>query len=235
MARYAAGSETELNLMATIDHNIPSGIGRTSREVFADCIIIGWPSATSFLDKIVGEKSESILNKTDANLFMCRLDNPLLDHRSVTLFVPPLAESELGFGFWMEKMLKLARELSLPLTFVANGRTQAAAEALLQKLKSSVQVSHRNYEDWDNVHGLEAFAKADALLVFVSSRYGELSYRDSLDGLAKKTGRHFKNRNLILIFPARRENQHIHDYEDVHAVPILKKIGREIGNMLKRH
>jgi len=232
-AKYAAGSETEVELITTIDHNIASGIGRASKEIPADCIIIGWPSAPAFLDKIVGEKAESILNKTDANLFMCRLDEPFLSHRSITLFVPPLAELEPGFGYWMEKMLRLAKDLSLPLRFVSDARTQTATATLLQELKSSVRIAYHDYDDWDNLFGLATFSNADSLLVFVSSRYGELSYRDSLGGLAKRVGRYFKNQNLILIFPSRRENPHIDGYQNVRAAPIFKKIGREIGNVLK--
>ncbi|SFS37739.1 cation:proton antiporter [Sphingobacterium wenxiniae] len=234
MAKYASGSETEVDLMTTIDHNIASGIGRTSKEIFANCIILGWPSATSFIEKIVGEKTESILNRTDANLFMCRLDKTLLSHRNITVFVPPLAESELGFVFWMEKMLKLAKELTLPLVFVSNQRTQEALGTFLESVQSSVPTSFENYEDWDNIYGLATFSNADSLLVFVSSRYGEVSYRDSLDGLAKRVGRYFKNQNVILIFPSRREYQHIDDYEDVQAAPIFKKISKEIGNMFSK-
>lgn len=234
MARYASGSETEVELLTTIDYNIASGIGRTSKELFADCLILGWPSATSFVEKIVGEKTESILNRTDANLFMCRLDNPFLSHKSITIFVPPLAESEVGFEYWMEKMVKLAQELSIPLMFVCDTRTQSAAEGVLEMVQTSVPFTFNNYEDWDNIFGLATFSNTDALLVFVSARYGEVSYRDSLDGLAKRVGRYFRNQNLILIFPSRRENQHIDDYEDVQTAPIFRKISREIGNMFNK-
>src|SRR5690606_28077452 len=66
MAKYASGAETEVELLTTIDFNIPAGIARMSKKVMADCIIMGWPSATSIVEKIVGEKSESILNNTDS-------------------------------------------------------------------------------------------------------------------------------------------------------------------------
>ncbi|WDF67192.1 cation:proton antiporter [Sphingobacterium oryzagri] len=234
MAKYASGSETEVELLTTIDYNIASGIGRTSKELFADCLILGWPSAASFIEKIVGEKTESILNRTDANLFMCRLDFPFLTYKSILLFVPPLAQSEIGFEYWLEKMLKLAQELSLPLQFVCDVRTERAIQGVVELAKSSVPVSFANYEDWDNIYGLSAFSSPDALLVFVSSRYGEVSYRDSMDGLAKRVGRLYANRNLILIFPSRRENQHIDEYEDVQTAPIFRKLSREIGNMFNK-
>lgn len=235
MAKYASGSETEVDLLTTIDYNIASGIGRTSKELFANCVILGWPSATSFIDKLVGEKAESILNRTDANLFMCKFDKPFLSNKSITLFVPPLAESEMGFDFWMEKMIKLAQELSIPLNFVSDARTESAIRIALEQSKASVPTHFNNYEDWDNVYGLATFSNADSLLVFVTSRYGEVSYRDSFDGLAKRLGRYFKNQNLILIFSSRRAYKYIDDYEDVQTAPIFRKLSREIGNMFNKN
>ncbi len=231
MARYASGSETDVELITTIDFNIANGIGRASREAFADCLILGWPSATSFVEKIVGEKTESILNRTDASLFMCRLDKPFITNKSITIFVPPLAESEVGFAYWMEKMCKFAQELSLPVRYVCNFRTKQAIELMLDTLQSSIPVSYDLYEDWDNIYGLATFSNVDSLLVFVSARSGEVSYRDSLDGLAKRVGKFYKNQNLILIFPSRVADLHIDEYEDVQTAPIFRKISREIGNM----
>lgn len=234
MVKYASGSETKVEVLTTIDYNIASGIARTSKNLYAACIILGWPSATSFIEKIVGEKSESILNLTDTNLMMCRLDRSFLIHKSITIFVPPLAESEIGFEYWMEKMLKLGQELSLPIRFVCNKRTEMAVKNTLKLMNTSVSISFENYEDWDNIYGLATFSNADSLLIFVSARYGEVSYRDSLDGLAKRVGRYYRNQNIILIFPKRRVNTHIDAYEDVKTAPIFRKISREIGNMFTK-
>ncbi len=233
-AKYASGSETEVAVMTTVDINIASGISTSARDIMADCLILGWPQESGFIEKIVGEKTESILNRTDANLFMCRFDKPFVSHKSIICFVPPLAESELGFEYWMEKMLKLAQELSISLKFVCNAHTQMALEKYLKEVSSSVPSIFENYEDWDNVYGLSSFTDESSLLAFVSSRSGEVSYRDSLDGLAKRIGRFYKEQNLILIFPSRLPNQHIDDYEDMNPAPIFRKISREIGNMFSK-
>jgi len=234
MASYASGAETEVDLLTTIDFNIATGIARMTKEIMADCVIMGWPSAVSFVEKIVGEKTESILNKTDTTLFMCKIDKPLVAHKSITVFVPPLAESEVGFEYWMEKVLKLAQELSLPTAFICNTRTQGNIDLTCKALKTSVPYTFSNYEDWDNMYGLATFSNIDALLIFVSSRSGEVSYRDSLDGLARRVGRYYKNQNLILLFPSRQEDQHIDEYEDIQTAPIFRKISREIGNMFNK-
>ena len=234
MAKYASGSEIEAELQTSIDYNIASGIARAAKNLSADCIVLGWPSATSFVEKIVGEKAESILNRTDTNLLMCRLDYSFTTHTSIIIFVPPFAQAEIGFEYWMEKMLKLAQELSLPMKFICNKRTEAVISSTLELMKSSVSVSFDNYEDWNNIYGLATFSQSSALLIFVSARYGELSYRDSLDGLAKRVGRYYRNQNIILIFPKRRAAMHIDAYEDVKAAPIFRKISREIGNMFNK-
>lgn len=234
MAKYASGAEMEVEMLTKVDFNIANGISDMSRETLADAIIMGWPSATSFLDKIIGEKAESILSRTDVNLFMCRLDKPFYSHKSITIFVPPLAELEIGFAYWMEKMLKLAQELTIPVIFICNKRTEVAIHDMIVALKSSVPVTFTNYEGWDNTAGFKSLPDADTLLVFVSARYGEVSYRDSLDDLGKRVGRYYEERNLILIYPSRRENRHIDEYEDVKTAPIFRKISREIENMFNK-
>jgi len=234
MAKYASGAETEVELLTTIDFNIPAGIARMSKKVMADCIIMGWPSATSIVEKIVGEKSESILNNTDSTLFMLRLNKPLISHRSIVVFVPPLAESEVGFEYWLEKTFKLAQELSLPISFVCEPRTEDSISLIYKKLKSSVKVKFETYEDWDNIYGLATFNSPDALLIFVSSRQGEVSYRDSLDGLAKRVGKYYKSQNLILLFPARQANEHIDEYETIQTSPFMRKISRGLGNIFNK-
>lgn len=234
MAKYASGSETEVELITAVDINVAAGIARMTRQVMADCVIMGWPSEVSFVEKIVGEKTESILSNTDTTLIMCRLDHPLISHKSITVFVPPLAESEMGFEYWLEKVLKLAQELSLSINFVCDVRSQDRLESEAQERKTSVPLSYANYENWDNIYGLATFSNTDSLLVFVSSRYGEVSYRDALDGLARRVGRYYKNQNIILIFPSRQGNEHIDEYEDVQTAPIFRKITREIGNMFNK-
>src|SRR5690606_26644684 len=113
--KYASGTETEVTIITTIDYNIPNGISRAATETSADAILLGWPSKPGIIEKLVGEKTESILNQTDTNLFMCQVNRPLISHKRLTLFCPPLAETELGFIFCMDKILRLSQELSIPI------------------------------------------------------------------------------------------------------------------------
>ncbi|MGE8241667.1 MAG: cation:proton antiporter, partial [Sphingobacterium sp.] len=234
MVRYASGSETNVNISATIDLNIASGVARSAKEVSANCIVLGWPSAANFMDKFVGEKTESILNRTSANVMLCHFRKPFISNKAIVVFAPPMCEAEFGFEYWLEKVIKLAQELSVPISFVVDTRSTSAIEAHLVEIKNSVPVTFKHYDDWDDLQGLKAFKDEESMFIFVSARNGEVSYRDSLDGVAKKLDRIYANENLVLVFPSRVENAHIDEYEDVEAAPIFRKISKEIGNMFNK-
>ncbi len=233
-AKYASGSETEVSIMATIDYNIPNGISRAALEQSADGILLGWPSKPGIIEKLVGEKTESILNKTDTNLFMCSVDKPLVSHRRILMFCPPLTESELGFDFCLAKMMRLSGELSLPIHFVCIGRTKSVIEAYLAKNKTSTVVHFEVHNDWDDLSKLNTFVKDNDLVVFVSARQGEVSYRYSFDRIPKKLGNVYSQFNRILIFPKRRGGHSLDEYEEVPTSPILRRIGQGIGNMFTK-
>src|SRR5690554_352106 len=127
--KETTASETQVSVLATIDHNPASGISRTVREVMADLILLGWPQKTGFIDKLIGDKMGSILKSTDKTIFICDFQIPLVNHGRLFLVVPPNAEFEDGFAIWMNKISKLSIELSIPIRLYC---TQATHEAILK-------------------------------------------------------------------------------------------------------
>lgn len=211
-AKYASGSEIEVNMTATIDYNIASGISRASKEVNADAIILGWPSKPGIIEKMVGERTESILNRTDTNLFMCELVSPLITSKRILIFCPPLAESELGFEYWLSKIVRLAQELTLSLHLVSDARSKEAIEDYISQKKVSVRVDFELYEDWDDVTELQKFSQEGDIIVFASTRSGEVSHRSSMVGLPLKMARQYPTHNRILVYPSRRIGFMIEQY-----------------------
>lgn len=205
-AKYASGSETEVNMTATIDYNIASGISRASKEVNADGIILGWPSKPGIIEKMVGERTESILSRTDTNIFMAQFNKPLVTHTRILIFCPSLAESELGFEFWMAKIVRLAQELTLSIHFVCDQRTQEAVVHLMESQKYSARTVFTDYEEWDDLSSLREFVQDGDLIIFISARAGEVSHRHSLVGLPMKLARHYPDHNRILVYPSRRKS-----------------------------
>lgn len=239
IAKYASGTETEVNIMATIDYNIAGGISRASREILATAILIGWPNKASIIDKLVGEKTESILNLTDVSLFMCRLEKPLVSQKRIVLFVPPMAEAEKGFHYWLNKVSRLTQELSLPVVCVCNTRSKNAVDQYLTKSKISININFELYEEWETFQGLSTYVKPDDFVVFVSARIGDVSYNQYFDSIPRRVGKIYKENNLILVFPSRRKNNTI-DLTDIHHAPYspgketVEYLGRKFGSILKK-
>ncbi|HNP17552.1 MAG TPA: cation:proton antiporter [Fulvivirga sp.] len=204
--KQGSAAETNVNIITTIDHNAASGITRISKEIMADIIVMGWPQRSGFIDKLVGEKVDSILNNISKTIFICYLEKPLVLHKNIIIAAPPLAEHENGFSLWLTKMLKLAQELSIPVQLHCNKATQYAVERLSKKAKMSDVITIKSFTDWEDFLVLARDIQPDDLFVLVSARRGAPSYMGVLENLPSKLEKHFADNSRFVIYPQQYEN-----------------------------
>lgn len=239
--RQAAASETKVNVITTIDHNTASGITRISREIMANMIILEWPPRTGFIDKLIGDKIETIVGNTDKTTFVCHLAKPLVAHKRIVIAVPALAEHENGFGLWIGKMAKLAQELSFPIVFCCDAATEAAIKKLFKNAKHTASFSIMPFSDWEDFLVISRDVHADDLFVLVSARKGAPSYLGVLETLPIKLEKHFADNSRFVIYPQQfAENVNTEQYSDISTEPLNKsieavqKIGKGIGSIFKK-
>lgn len=237
--RQASASETKVNIITTIDHNTASGIARISREIMADIIVLGWPQRAGFIDKLIGEKVESILSNTDKTAFICQLIKPMVLHKRIVIVAPPLTEYENGFGLWVSKITKLAQELSIPIMLYCNEATEIAVEKFFKKAKLSASITVKSFTDWEDFLVLSRHIHEDDLLVLVSARKGATSYLSVLDNLPVKLEKHFAVNSKLVIYPQQFTDGNISEYDDFSSEPLnkgieaIQKIGKGIGSVFK--
>jgi len=239
--RQASASETKVNIITTIDHNAASGIARIAREIMADIIVLGWPQHTGFIDKLIGEKVDSILSNTDKTTFICHLEKPLVLHKSIVIAAPPLTEHENGFGLWVTKIAKLAHELSIPILLYCNEATEKAVERLFKRAKLTASISIKVFTDWEDFFVLSRNIHEDDLFVLVSARKGATSYLGVLDNLPVKLEKHFAVNSRFVIYPQQyADNISIDQYNDISTEPLNKgieavqKIGKGLSSIFKK-
>ncbi len=239
--KQASASETKINVITTIDHNPASGISRISREIMADIIVLGWPKHAGLLDKLIGEKVDSILNNTNKTTFICHIEKPLVWHKRIAVMVPPLAEHENGFDLWFIKMAKLAQELSVPILFCSNETTKNYAFKLVKKARLTASIVPYLFEDWDDFFTISKVIKPNDLLVLVCARKGAASYMNLLEHLPSKLEKHFEKNSRIVIYPQQFSQRFSNvRYNNITPEPLSKgieaaqKIGRGIGNIFKK-
>lgn len=199
--KQASASEINVNVITTIDHNIASGISRISREIMADVIVLGWPRKKGLLDKLIGEKVDSILSNTDKTTFICHLEKPLVLHKRIFMVAPALAEREPGFKRWFYKMVNLAQELSIPILLHCNADTQKEVKRYVSKAKISASIKFFGFDNWENFKSLSQNVEDDDLFVLVSARESSASYISVLENLPGKLEKHLSAHSRLVIYP----------------------------------
>ncbi|MBS1628167.1 MAG: cation:proton antiporter [Bacteroidetes bacterium] len=239
--KQASASETKVNIITTIDHNAASGIKRISREIMADIIIREWPKRTGLIDKLIGERADSLLSNTDKTTFICYLEKPLVLHKKIVVVAPPLAEHEKGFEHWITKVAKLAQELSVPILLYCNELTEKYTYKTVENLKLSITINIKKFNDWEDFLILSRNINNDDLFILVSARKGSASYITALENLPFKLEKHFSTNSRLIIYPEQFSQNHIIErFEDINADPLnkgietIQKISRGIGGMFKK-
>lgn len=239
--KHASDSESKVNIVTALDFNISSGIVRTAREIMADIIIMGWPGQTGLIDKLIGENTDSLLKATNKTMFMCKIIKPLITHKHIILIAPPFCEKENGFLLWFNKVSKLSQELSLPITFFCNQKSQIDIIKILKKEHINLVLNFKKFEEWEDFLILSRYIKPEDLVIFASARKGSASYISILEQIPLKLEKHFADNNKIVIYPQQFENQSkMQGFDNISSEPLNKglegvqKISKNIGNIFKK-
>lgn len=199
--KQASASEIKVNIITTIDHNAASGISRISKEIMADIIVMGWPQRSGFMDKLLGEKVDSIIYNTNKTVIICHLGRPLFLHKRIVMAAPPFVEHENGFALWFTKISQLAYELRIPVLLFCNDETKKAAERLSGKVWNKASISIQPFTVWEDFLILSRDVHDDDLIVLVSARKGATSYMGLLDSLPSKLEKYFPDNSMLVIYP----------------------------------
>ncbi len=190
--------DSKIDTIITVDYNVPKGITRVCKEIMANILILGWPKDRGYLEKILGEKLQNILESTNKTIFICYFQKPLPIHKNIVLLIPPFSEHEEGFIIWFNKIINLSKQLNLPIKIYCNLETKNYIEKLLNNIKYLQSIHFEIYNDWEDYQTIVSKDNGDDLFVFVSSRKGRISYLPYFDNQISKL-EHLKSR--ILVYP----------------------------------
>jgi nucleotide-binding universal stress UspA family protein len=228
--KEASAVEIPLNVMTTLDYNMSGGIVRLTKEAMADIIVMGWPRKMGFLDKLLGANAGGVVGNTNKTVFMCKLTKQLILHKRIVLIVPPYAEYEAGFSIWFEKVLKLSRELTLPILMLSNEQTYSAIKKVYAR--KMAKFSHSEFDKWDSFLTLKRVINETDLIIVVSARPGSASYKEELEQVPIELEIRFVKNDRVVIYPQHGAQNKIQGLE---AAPTLqlRNIGRGLSGMLK--
>jgi Kef-type K+ transport system membrane component KefB len=240
IVKHFSGHESKINTIATIDHNLSSGIARVSKELVSDIVILNDSrNNINILKRMVGDDRAHLLDVCDKTIFFCQLDKPSVSYEKIILVAPPLSELEPTFSLWVERVIRLAKELSINVEIYSTSTTFERFQKVGYANKLDFNAKLKEIESSEDFFLIYNKSKED-LIVFCSARVGSVSYDPGVEVFSSKIEKACPNNDSIFIYPGLQLDQLYSNYEDISATPILagvetiQKIGREVGNIFKK-
>jgi Kef-type K+ transport system membrane component KefB len=243
---HAAATESQVQPITRIDLNVADGIARAAKELQITDVILGWTDKTSTTDRlfgsIFGTTLDNVLQSVWETVYVCDFHHPVNTTKKLVLVLPRNAEYEIGFLHYLHKMMMLAKQIGARLLVCCTEKTKTAVEAFVQYAKISAELTFRQLDEQEDLLALAREITQHDLLVVAAARKGTLSYSPYMDHIPAKLGRHFKETNIILIFPEQTEMEFLEagvQPEDLTLAPIqeqlanLNKLGRAVKRIFK--
>lgn len=236
-----SATETNVEILTTIDHNPASGIARTAKEIMADFVILGWPRKSAFIDRVLGERMDSLINSIDRNLIIGHFTKPLIENKKLIFICPPFSEKEVGFSAIVQKVTRISQEYTMPISLYSEDNTYNAVMNIMKANKLGGKVNHINFSYWEDFLIITKEFGDNDLIVFNAARRGSISYSNSLEKVPDKLEKYLSKNNLIVIYPQENTSGAVMDeYEDFNHAPLSKgieafdKLGKGIGSIFRK-
>ncbi|RFS24819.1 cation:proton antiporter [Chitinophaga silvatica] len=241
---HAAATESEVQVVTRVDLNVSDGITRAAKELLITDLILGWTDKTSTTDRwlgnIFGTTLDNVLQRVWETVYVCNFHTPLNTTKKMALVLPPNTAYELGFLHYIQKVFILSKQAGARLVLYCDSKTQAIVQAYVDQTKKSADLSFKQISGFDDF--LVTASKeisSDDLVVVVTARKSTLSYNANMDSVPAKLQKHFKDNNVILLYPEQREFNSLEaglQPEDLTLAPIQEQIANlnKLGKAVKR-
>jgi Kef-type K+ transport system membrane component KefB len=241
LVKMTLANETKVKITATIDHNIAGGIIRASREEMTDTIMIGWPRKTGLIERFIETKTALIISRTSKAVYICHFGHPLVGHTKIVVVCPPFGELEPGFEIWLPKISTLSKELSLNVLCYCNTTSKEAITEYFHARKQKSGFDFSSDFDLPNLQLLQNEVGPGDMLIYVAARRTSVSYENCMENIQEKLEKNFPSNSKIIIYPRTHHiDSKFSEYGDINSEPLnqgferVQKIGKDIGNLLKR-
>jgi Kef-type K+ transport system membrane component KefB len=239
--KHFSNGEFPVNVVTTIDHNLPSGIARVSKELFTDIVVLNDSKKMSLLKRIVGDERDQLLEVCDKTIFFCQLERALVSYKKILLICPPYADLESSFSSWAERILRLSQEINTKIEIFGKYDVHDAFVRVMKKVQLYTPIAFVHINETEDFFSAHQKRQEDDLLIFVSARRGSVSYYSGVDVFLTKLEKGLPLNDQILIYPSQENDEPIFSgYDDFSSTPISKgvetiqKIGKEVGNIFKK-
>jgi Kef-type K+ transport system membrane component KefB len=198
---HASSADKKTELITRIDVNIIDGIVRAIKELSITKVVIGWNGNSTTVEKLFGSFLDHLLDKTEKQLLVTKLETSLGLSGDIRVFLPPSINQERGFTEMLETLNNLSKHLGRSISFYGDNSNIRAVKVVtedlpVQPVLKEVRISEFYFKELTS-NGL---SKTD-IIVIVNSRKNALSSSRITSKYPKIIQKYFCFNNLIMIYP----------------------------------
>lgn len=192
---FAAEADVPVVPLTRVAINPAVGIVQSAREQRITDVVLGWRGASTAQRATFGGIIDQVLDRSDAQVIVCRLDHPIATTRVVYLVLPPAIDYNPGFYAAVATLKRLLGGLGAPVTALAVRTDAARLKRRFAEVPGTVDIAFESAAGWSAVvRTLGDRATPEDLVVLVGARPGSAAWSAALDrlpGLLARLGTSF--------------------------------------------
>lgn len=192
---FAAEADVPVVPLTRVAINPAVGIVQSAREQRITDVILGWRGASSAQRATFGGIIDQVLDRSDAQVLVCRLDHPIATTRAVYLVLPPAIDYNPGFYAAAATLKRLLGGLGAPVTALAVRTDATRLKRRFAEVPGDLELGFESAVGWGAVvRSLQERATPEDLVVLVGARPGTAAWSPALDrlpGLLARLGTSF--------------------------------------------
>lgn len=232
----ASAADNFLHELLRFDINTENAISSVIKEQQITDLILGLHQKTDFSDSFLGKLTEGILEKCDTTTLIYKAVQPVATIKRHFVMVPPKAEKELGFPFWLVKLWNMARSTGAELVFYTTQETGKYIAGV--NTKHPITCNFVEFEEWQDFLILSREVKKDDNLIIVLSRKDKISYNRNMPHIPNYLNKYFKENSFILIYPMQgtpgSKGLDLTNPSILEPIEKLDEIGKTIAAMFRK-
>jgi Kef-type K+ transport system membrane component KefB/nucleotide-binding universal stress UspA family protein len=226
----AAEAEIPATPMTRVAHNRASGIVRAATERRATDIIIGWNGQRSAPRAIFGSVIDQLLEQTDQQVMVCKLDHPVGTLKRVLVVLPPLIDYNPGFYGAVRTLKRLTQQLGAELLVLAVQGDTERFQARFEEVEPEVEISYQGITSWPALRRtLREERLQDDLVVVMSARRGTAAYSSLLERLPGELSG--LAASFIVLYPSEQELESTRGAAGVHTLLSEERVLFSLGTL----
>ena len=199
LTRVAASLNIRMQTQSRLATNVANGIAHAFVEYDASEIIVGAHSEAE--SGTYGTILETLFANLNRQIVMARIIQPLNTIRKIQVVVPEEAHYEPGFYRWVERLARVAENLSCRIVFHGKEQALDMIKRYLLAKHEDVVAEYQELMAWDKMKEFADNMSKDHLLVIVIGRKGTVSYHSRFEKVPMLMKTDFKHKNVMIVLP----------------------------------